>query len=152
MLSSTLSEIPRGSTSLLSKKDIHKSQQIKALNDLNRLLKLVTEQKKKYGTRLSPHNNYYRWYVIIQQFLQSQLNSQPSPIQCTLSFNVAQAFGRSSLTARLIIQWEKSWVELQEIPERKEKEDSNSWMYNGDLNDAMRVFVRTQGDGKSREN
>ena len=150
-VSSLLSEIPRGGTSLLSKKDIHKSQQIKALDDLNRLLKLVTEQEKKYGTRLSPHSNYYRRHVMVQQFLQSQLNSQPSPTRRTLSLNVAQAFGRSSPTARLIVQWEKSWVELREIPERKEREDSDSWMYDGDLNDAMRAFVRTQGDSKSRE-
>ena len=78
-VSSPLSEIPRGGTSLLSKKDIHKGQQIKALDDLNRLLKLVTEQKKKYGTRLSPHSSYYRQHVMVQQFLQFQLSSQLSP-------------------------------------------------------------------------
>ncbi len=145
---SPLSEIPRGGTSLLSKQEIHKSQQIKALDDLNRLLKLVTEQEKKYGTRLSPHSNYYRRHAMVQQFLQSQLNSQSSPTRRTLSLNVARAFGRSSPTARLIVQWEKSWVGLREIPERKEREDSDSWMYDGDLDDAMRAFVKTQGDSK----
>ena len=123
---------------------------MKALDDLNRLLKLVTEQEKKYGTRLSPHINYYRQHVMVQQFLQSQLTSRPSPTRCTLSLNVARAFGRNSPTARLIVQWEKEWVELREIPERKEREDSDLWMYDGDLNEsAMREFVRTHGDSQS---
>ena len=62
---------------------------------------------------------------------------------------MARAFGRSSPTARFIIQWEKSWVELREIPERKEREDSDLWIY--DLNDAMKAFMRTKGNSKSRE-
>lgn len=103
-VSSPLSEIPRDGTSLLSKKDIHKSQQSKALDDLNRLLKLVTEQEKKYGTRLSSHSNYYRRHVMVQQSLQSQLSSQPSSTRCSLSLNVARAFGRSSPTTRFIVQ------------------------------------------------
>lgn len=144
---SSLSKIPRG-TPLLAKQQTFKSQRTEALKDLNKLLKLVTEQEKKYGTRLSPHSNYYRRHTMVQQFLQSQLTSQPRPTRHALSLNVARAFGRSSPTARLIVQWEKEWVGTREIPERKEREDSDSWMYDGDLNDAMREFVRTQGDSK----
>lgn len=44
---------------------------------------------------------------------------------------------------RNIIWWEKEWVTLQKIPKRKEREDSNLWMYNSDLNNAMRELVRT---------
>ena len=53
-----LLEIPRGGTSILSKQNTLRSQQIKVLDDLNRLLKLVIEQEKKYGTKLLPHTNY----------------------------------------------------------------------------------------------
>ncbi len=69
-VSSLLLEIPRVRTFLLSKKDIYKSQLIKALNNLNRLLKLLTEKEQKYGTRLLPHSNYYCQHVIVQQFFQ----------------------------------------------------------------------------------
>ena len=61
-----LSEIPQVGTPLLSKQDTLRSQRIKALDDLNRLLKLVTEQEKKYGTRLLPHSNYYRRHIMVQ--------------------------------------------------------------------------------------
>ncbi len=36
----------------------------------------------------------------------------------------------------------------QEIPEKKERDDYNLWMYDGDLNDAMRKFAGTQGDSE----
>lgn len=61
---------------------------------------------------------------------------------------MAQAFIRNSLIACLIVQWEKEWLELEEILERKERENSDSWMYNGDLNNTMKEFVKTQGDSK----
>lgn len=37
---------------------------------------------------------------------------------------------------------------IQEIPERKERDDYDSSVYDGDLNDAMRKFAGTQGDSK----
>lgn len=36
----------------------------------------------------------------------------------------------------------------REIPEGKEKGDYDLWMYNGDLNDAMKKFAALQGDSK----
>ena len=56
----SLSNISRGCSPPLSKQQIHKNQQVEALKDLTRLLKLVTEQEKKYGDRLSPNSNFYR--------------------------------------------------------------------------------------------
>ncbi len=85
---------------------------------------------------------------MVQQFFQPQLTPQPSPKRQTLSFNVARAFGRGNSTARNIVRWEKEWVSSQKIPERKKREDFDSWMYDGDLNDAMREFVRMKGDSK----
>ena len=145
---SPLSGVSRGGTSLMSSQETLKNQRIEALKDLNKLLRLVTEQEKKYETRLSPHSNFYRRQIMVQQFLQSQLSSQPSQRRQNISRNLAQSFGRGRPTARNIVRWEKEWVPLRNIPERKEREDSNSWVYDGDLNDAMREFVRIQSDCK----
>lgn len=37
---------------------------------------------------------------------------------------------------------------MQDIPERKKREDSDLWMYNGNFNDAIREFVKIQSDNK----
>ncbi len=47
----SLLDIPRGDAFSLSNQQVLKSQRTEALKDLNRLLKLVTEQEKKYRTR-----------------------------------------------------------------------------------------------------
>ncbi len=144
----SLSEIPLGGSPSLSKQEIHKQQQIEALEDLTRLLKLVTEQEKKYEDRLSPHSNFYRRHLMVQQFLQTQLKTQPSQRRRVLALNVARAFGRSNPTARNIVRWERSWLSIRKIPERKERDDGKSWMYDEEVNDAIRAFARTQGDSK----
>ena len=105
--SSSLSKVARGGVSHLSNQETLKSQRTEALKDLNKLLKLVTEQDKKYHTRLSPPSNYYRRHIMVQQFLQSQLTSQPSQRCRNLSLNVARGFGRGNPTARNIVRWEK---------------------------------------------
>lgn len=48
---SFLSKILRGCSPPLSKKQIYRNQQVEALENFTRLLKLVTEQEKKYGDR-----------------------------------------------------------------------------------------------------
>lgn len=57
---SLLSKIVRDSASFLSNQETLKSQWIETLKDLNKLLKLVTEKDKLYGTRFSPHSNFNR--------------------------------------------------------------------------------------------
>lgn len=142
-----LSEVSRGHAPLLAEQQSRKTQRTKALTDLNRLLRLVTEQEKKYGCRLSVHGNFYQRHIIVQQFIQSQITTGERQRE-ELSLNVARSFGLNKPTARNIVQWENIWVDLQEIPERKEKEDYDSWIHDPDLNDAIRAFVRTQGDCK----
>ena len=88
-----LSKIARGGVSLLSNQETLKGQRTEALKDLNKLLKFITEQDKKYGTRLSPHSNFHRRHIMVQQFLQFQLTPQPSQRRRNLSLNVARAFG-----------------------------------------------------------
>lgn len=144
-----LSGIPRGSLPLLSTQQTHRNQQVEALKDITRLLTLVTEQEKKHEDRLSPHCNFYRCHSIVQQFLQTQLTSQPSQTRRDLSLTVSRAFGRGHHTARsIVVQWENLWVSIREIPERKEREDGDSWLYDEDINDAIRKFARAQGDSK----
>ena len=82
----------------------HKKRQIKALKDLSRLIELVTEQEKKYGDRLSPHSNYYRRHVMVQQFLQTQLKSEPSQTWQDSSLTIACGFGRRYQTGRNIVK------------------------------------------------
>lgn len=115
---------------------------------MTRLLTSVTEQEKKYEDRLSPHSNFNRRHLMVQQFLQTQLRSQPSQTRRDLSLTVSQAFGWGHHMARNIVQWEKSWVSIREIPEKKERKDGDSWLHDEDVNDAIRKFARTQGDSK----
>lgn len=74
---SSLSDVLPGCIPL-SKQEIHHNQQVKALENLNRLLKLVTEQEKHLGERLSPHSNFYRQHLMLQQFLHTQLYPESS--------------------------------------------------------------------------
>lgn len=55
-----LSNLPRGCEPPLSDEEIKKNLRFDGLKDLSRLLKLVTEQEKKYKCRLSPQSNFYR--------------------------------------------------------------------------------------------
>lgn len=133
----SLSDIPRGSEPPLSEEEIKKDLRVDGLKDLSRLLKVVSEQEKKYGYRLSPHSNFFCRHLMVQQFLQLQLKIQSSPTRRTLSIQVAQAFGRGESTGRSIVRWEISWIEKREIPDRSERSDSDSWMYDVDVGDAI---------------
>ena len=92
-----------------------------ALDDLNRLLKLVIEQEKKYGTRLSPHSNYYRRHVMVQQFLQSQLSSQPSPTRRILSLMWLEPLGKVVQLRALLFNRKKVGSNYKKF--RKEKRE-----------------------------
>ena len=86
---SSLSDVPWGGGSFLSKHEISKNQRVSALNDLTKLLESVKAKEKKYGgNRLSPHSNYYRRHLMVQQFLQAQLIIGPSQTRRDLSRNV----------------------------------------------------------------
>ena len=143
-----LSQIPSGCTPSKSKREVEKEQRINALQDLTRLLELVTEQEKKYEERLSPHSNFYRRHVMAQQFLQIQLKNRPSSTRRSLSLIVAQSFGRGYNTARNIVRWENSWVDEREIPERKSPKIYASWMDDEELKESIRDFACTQGDSR----
>lgn len=143
---SSLANVPRGSRPpCLKRRQIRKNQQIEALRDLKELLQSVKKQEKKYGDRLSPLSNYYRRHQMVQQFLQAQLKTANGK-RTAISEEIAQGFDRGQPTARNITQWENSWVNSRTIPERKERDDCTSWMYDQDVSDAIRTFAKSKGD------
>ena len=61
------------------KKEVEKVEttvelQNRAVNDLEDLLRLKTEQMNKYGYTLAPRSNHYRRHQMVQSFLWMQLN------------------------------------------------------------------------------
>ena len=86
--------------------------------------------------------------MIVQQFLQTQLRSQPSQSRRELSLTLSRTFGRSHSTLRSIVQWKNSWVHTRKIPEQKERSDGESWMYDEDVNNTIKEFAKAQGDSK----
>lgn len=108
----------------------------------------MTEQEKKYEDRLSPHSNFYCRHVMVQQILQIQLKTKPSPTRRQLALNIARSFGRGHATGRNIVRWENMWVEKRQIPKRKSREDYFSWMDSEDVTESMRDFAQRQGDRK----
>lgn len=73
-----LSEISRGCSPPLLLQQVLENQRAKALEDLTRFLKLVTEQESKYKERLSSHSNFYRRHVMVLQFLEAQIKAGPT--------------------------------------------------------------------------
>ena len=141
-----LSQIPSGCTPPKSKREIQKEQRIDALQDLTKLLQLVTDQEKKYEEQLSPHSDFYQRHIIVQQFLQIQLKNRSRSTQRSLSLIVAHSFGRGYNTSRNIVQWENSWIDEREIPERKSREIYASWMDDKELKESIKNFARIQED------
>ena len=108
----------------------------------------MTEQENKYKERLSPYSNFYRQHVMVQQFLQIKLRTQPSQTRRDLALSIARSFGRNHATARNIVQWEKSLIAYREIPRRKNREDYATWMDNEELKESIRDFARKKRDSK----
>ena len=117
-----LNKVPSGCEISRSKQEVDQEKRTTALKDITRLLELVTVQEEKYGERLSPHSNFHRRYMMVQQFLQIQLRSQTSQRRRDLSLSIARSFGKGYGTARNIVQ-ENSWVKEREIPGRKNRDD-----------------------------
>lgn len=61
----------------MNKKETLKKLQEEALETMNRLLNLVTEQEKKYGCRLAPQSNFYQRHLMVKHFLAIQTRRTP---------------------------------------------------------------------------
>ena len=121
---------------------------MRALKNLERLLDLVTEQEKKYGHRLSPQSNFYQRHLMVKHFCQAKKKKLLGQTRRDLAILVASTFNKGQTTARNIVRWQKSWVDDNEIPRRKEAKNYDSWMSDEDVTMAVRDFARKQGDSK----
>ena len=136
-----LSQVPFGGSTSSPNQLSFTERRILALQEITRLLELVTEQERKYEDRPSTHSNFYRQHVMVQQFLQIQLKTRPSPTRRQLALNIARSFGKGHATGQNIVRWENMWVEKREIPKRKSREDYFSWMDNEEMTESMRDFA-----------
>lgn len=98
-----LSQIPRGCISPHPDQLSLREERILALKEITRLLELLTEQEKKYKDRFSPHSNFYCQHIMVQQFIQIQLKTEPSPTKKKTSLNIARSFGRKYGVGRNIV-------------------------------------------------
>lgn len=85
---------------------------------------------------------------MVQQFFHTHLQTQSSSTRQAKVLTVAQSYGRGMFTVRNIVWWEKPWLSIRKISEKKERDDGDLWMYDEDVNDAIKKFVKTQGDCK----
>ena len=84
-----LSEVLPGRNPSRSKQEINQEKDTIALKDITRLLDLVTVQEEKYEERLSSHSNFFRRHMMmVQQFLQIQLKTRPSPTSRDFSIRI----------------------------------------------------------------
>lgn len=126
-----------------------------ALEDLERLLKLKTEQVKKYGHVLSPQGDFYRRHLMVRSFLwmQEQKDKLPKKDRRGIAGMVAASFNRRSWTGRKIVRWERHWMTNRTIPESKAGKHRAclSWLEDEGVLCAVRDFAKTQGEGQYHE-
>ena len=80
-----------------------KTIKARAVQDLSELMRLKTEQLKKYGAVLIPQSNLYLKYQMVQSFLWMQLKQEtdnPGVTRRSLAIMVAQRFNRGWYTGR----------------------------------------------------
>jgi hypothetical protein len=123
-------------------------KRLEALRDLERLLDLVTEQEKKYGYKLTSRKGFLQRHLMVKHFLALQTRNHSGKTRKELSATVAASFNRGLTVARSIIQREKSWVNLRQIPSRKTPDTYASWLNDENVVMAIRNFARKQKDSK----
>lgn len=79
---------------------------------------------------------------MVQQFLHIQLKNQSSQFRRDLALNVSQGLSQNLYTIYSIVQWERFWVEDRKIPKRKDRNDRDLWIYDKDVNNAIKEFAR----------
>ena len=102
--------------------------QAKAVHDLSELMRLKTEQLKRYGAVLIPQSNLYLRHQMVQSFLWMQLRKKtdnPGITRRTLATMVAQRFNRGGYTGRRIIKWEKKWITTGKISSTKARKNKH---------------------------
>jgi hypothetical protein len=129
-----------------------KREQCSALEDLERLMKLKTEQVKKYGHPILPESDFSRRHRMVRSFLylQNQKSRFTRKDRCEMARMVAASYNKRDDVAKKIVRWEKMWIQDRVIPESKAGKCKACLSLLGDegVLCAVRDFVKTQGDGK----
>jgi hypothetical protein len=123
-----------------------------AASELDRLLLLSTEQRKKYGSVLDPRSSFYLRHRMVQSFLWLQLRRSQflGKTQRELACVTAHSFRRGYHTGKMIIKWTKSWIRNRKIPTTTAGRHKHNftWMDDEDVVLAVRGFIQEQGESK----
>jgi hypothetical protein len=123
-----------------------------AADKLNRLLRLPTEQKKKYGSVMDIRSSFYLRHRMVLSFLwlQQRRDQFPGKTRRELGSITANSFGRGLHTGKMIVKWTNSWVRHREIPNTNAGRHMHNftWMDDEDVVFAARNFCRQQGESE----
>jgi hypothetical protein len=121
-----------------------------ALKDLEKLLRLKTEQIRIYGRVLPPTSDFFRRHCMVKSFLYVQQQTT-GKTRREMANAVATTFNRGGHTGRMIIKYERQWIEDRTIPESRagKHNASLSLLEDEGILCAVRDFTKTQGEGKS---
>ena len=124
----------------------------KAMEDIERLIRLKTEQIQKYGRVFSPGTDFYRRHCMVKNFLclQKQHEDGSGKTRREIAETVAATFDRRQHTAKKLDKWAKEWVLKRVIPESKAGKHKAhlSWLNDEGILCAIQDFTRSQGECK----
>jgi hypothetical protein len=122
-----------------------------ASQDLQRLLDLITLQKKKYNAELGIYSSFRKRHQMVQSFLWLEQKKQKvGGKRRERALQVARSYNRGTGTARKIVQWTNSWIERRVIPEGRAGKNLHtfSWLEDEGVAIAAREFARKEGERK----
>lgn len=76
----------------------------RALEDITRLLKLLSLQVQKYGEGLDPNRDFYRRHLVVQEFLHRKLDHTAGENRRETGISVAKGYGKKSTYGRSIVR------------------------------------------------
>jgi hypothetical protein len=148
----SLKDVPRACSPPPTRTRIGEEDRKVAAEKLDRLLRLPTEQKKKYGSVMDPRSSFHLRHRMVLSFLWllRRRDQFPGKSQRELGYITAHSFGRGTHTGKLIVNWTDSWVRRQEIPNtnRGRNKHNFSWMDDEDVVFAARGFCGQQGESE----
>ena len=121
-----------------------------ALKDLEKLLRLKTEQIRKYGRVLPPGSDYFRRHYLVKSFLYVQQQTT-GKTRREMANIVATTANKGGHTGKMIVKWERQWIKDRTIPESRAGKHNAclSLLDDEGILCAVRDFAKTQGEGKS---
>jgi hypothetical protein len=144
-------EVPRACSPPPARNSLEEAQKTAAA-ELDRLLELPTEQKRKYGSVIDPRSSFYLRHRMVQSFLWLQLRRHQflGKTQRELAYITAHSFKRGFHTGKMIISWAKSWIHERKIPNTNAGRNKHNftWMDDEELVFAVRGFIRQQGESE----